>query len=227
MVRCSSGGGRPTGSAERPGAAGDRRILRPAGPRPCRLSGCARPRPAPLPTTSPMTPTTSTTGCAPTCSPSRSCRGAADRRHPGRHRRRLSAARTGARRSHELVRRLITRMIEDVIAESRRRLGALGPRSADDIRRAGAPVVAFSPTMARPTAPSRRSCSRACTAIRGSCAIMGEAEAVVGDLFGVICDAPANCRGRACGGLAARPPSRRLYRRHDRPLRALRACAAF
>ena len=53
-----------------------------------------------------------------------------------------------ARQVHELVRRLITRMIEDVIAESRRRLAALAPASVEDIRRAGQPVVAFSPAMA-------------------------------------------------------------------------------
>jgi dGTPase len=48
----------------------------------------------------------------------------------------------------ELIRRLIAAMIEDVIGESRRRLQALQPGSADDVRRAGAPVVAFSPRMA-------------------------------------------------------------------------------
>jgi dGTPase len=52
------------------------------------------------------------------------------------------------RRSHELIRRLITAMIEDVIAESLRRLDRLSPASADDVRRAGAPVVGFSPAMA-------------------------------------------------------------------------------
>src|SRR5215510_12390151 len=41
-----------------------------------------------------------------------------------------------ARLVHELVRRLITRMIEDLIAEAGRRLRALAPRSADDVRAA-------------------------------------------------------------------------------------------
>jgi dGTPase len=54
-----------------------------------------------------------------------------------------------ARRAHELVRRLITRMIEDVLAESARRLAALGARSVDAVRGAGAAVVAFSPTVAQ------------------------------------------------------------------------------
>jgi dGTPase len=49
---------------------------------------------------------------------------------------------------HELVRRLITQMIEDVIVETGARLRALAPRSADDVRHAAHPVGAFSPAMA-------------------------------------------------------------------------------
>lgn len=54
-----------------------------------------------------------------------------------------------ARRVHELIRRLITRMIEDVVGEARRRLAALSPRSADDVREAGEPTIAFSPAFAK------------------------------------------------------------------------------
>jgi dGTPase len=50
---------------------------------------------------------------------------------------------------HELVRRLITAMIEDVIAETAGRLRSLAPRSADDVRHAGQPVAGFSPAMAQ------------------------------------------------------------------------------
>ena len=80
------------------------------------------------PTTSPMTPTTSTTACAPTCSRSTTsprCRSSAiivreiDAHYP-----QLDPA----RRVHETMRRLITRMIEDVIAETGRRVAALKPR---------------------------------------------------------------------------------------------------
>lgn len=49
---------------------------------------------------------------------------------------------------HELVRRLITRMIEDVIAETGARLRALAPCSVDDVRHAQQPVGGFSPAMA-------------------------------------------------------------------------------
>jgi dGTPase len=49
-----------------------------------------------------------------------------------------------ARVVHEFIRRLIGLLIEDVTAETGRKLDALAPRSADDIRAAGSPVVGFS-----------------------------------------------------------------------------------
>ena len=51
------------------------------------------------------------------------------------------------RATNELVRRVITRFVEDVIFESEARIAALAPSDADAIRRAGAPVVAFSPAI--------------------------------------------------------------------------------
>jgi dGTPase len=52
------------------------------------------------------------------------------------------------RTKHELVRRLITVMIEDVITESLRRLDALNPISADAIRNGDRPVIGFGGAMA-------------------------------------------------------------------------------
>ena len=48
---------------------------------------------------------------------------------------------------YEVNRRLITRMIEDVVREAGARLSARAPQCVDDIRRAGAPVIAFSSPM--------------------------------------------------------------------------------
>jgi dGTPase len=59
------------------------------------------------------------------------------------------AALDAPRLVHELVRRLITVMIEDVIAETASRLRKLAPHSADDVRRAGQPVAGFSSVMAQ------------------------------------------------------------------------------
>jgi dGTPase len=52
-----------------------------------------------------------------------------------------------SRRIHELTRRVITRLVEDAVGESARRIAALAPESAEAVRRAGAPVVAFSEPM--------------------------------------------------------------------------------
>lgn len=48
---------------------------------------------------------------------------------------------------HETTRRVITLMVEDVLATSAARIGEISPRTADDIRAAGGPVVAFSDRM--------------------------------------------------------------------------------
>ncbi len=64
---------------------------------------------------------------------------AVDARYPGLDRR---------RRVHESIRRLIDLMVGDTLAETRRRLAELAPRSPGDIRAAPAPVVAFSEPVA-------------------------------------------------------------------------------
>ncbi|MGO9739982.1 MAG: deoxyguanosinetriphosphate triphosphohydrolase [Roseiarcus sp.] len=61
-----------------------------------------------------------------------------DRRHPGLE---------PARRVHELTRRVITRFIDDAIAESERRLGEAGVASLADVEAAGGALVAFSPPL--------------------------------------------------------------------------------
>jgi dGTPase len=59
-------------------------------------------------------------------------------RHPGLEEARLV---------HESIRRVIDRMASDLIAETGRRLAEARITSADEVRRLGAPVVAFSETM--------------------------------------------------------------------------------
>ncbi len=48
---------------------------------------------------------------------------------------------------HELVRRIISRMVGDLMVESTRRIKELNPSSADDIRNADAPVIGFGRNM--------------------------------------------------------------------------------
>ena len=49
-----------------------------------------------------------------------------------------------SRQAHEVQRRLITRAIEDVIATASAELAKAGPRSSDDVRRAGRTLIHFS-----------------------------------------------------------------------------------
>jgi dGTPase len=66
---------------------------------------------------------------------------------PGRLVGEIRAAYAGidaSRLVHELIRRLIGLLIDDVVAETGRRLMALAPNSADDVRRAPSPVAGFS-----------------------------------------------------------------------------------
>ena len=52
-----------------------------------------------------------------------------------------------ARLRHEMIRRVIDAMVNDVITETGKRLAKLDPAGVDAIRRAKKPVVAFSPAM--------------------------------------------------------------------------------
>lgn len=60
------------------------------------------------------------------------------------------------RRIYEVVRRLITVLVSDVVSEARKRLAALAPVTADDIRGAASDVVAFSPGMTAEIGDLRR-----------------------------------------------------------------------
>ncbi len=88
-----------------------------------------------------------------------------------------------ARRVHELVRRLIARMIEDVVAQSAHHLRALAPHSVEDVRRASAPIVAFSPAMAESDRAIKGFLYPRMYRHRRIMRIMGEAEKVVSGLF--------------------------------------------
>lgn len=70
-----------------------------------------------------------------------------DDRYPGLERQ---------RRIHEIVRRVITRLVEDVIGEAMTRLNQLAPQSADEVRQAGNACVCFSPGMEAAEASIKR-----------------------------------------------------------------------
>jgi dGTPase len=88
-----------------------------------------------------------------------------------------------ARRAHETLRRLITRMIEDVIAESRQRVAALKPRAAADVRNAAMAVAAFSPVFMKADADIKGFLYPRMYRHDRVMAVMKNAEGVVRDLF--------------------------------------------
>ncbi|MCC6890106.1 MAG: deoxyguanosinetriphosphate triphosphohydrolase [Hyphomicrobiales bacterium] len=97
--------------------------------------------------------------------------------------RRAYAAIEPARAGHELVRRVITRLVEDVIGETAARLARLAPRSGDDVRAASAPVVAFSAAMAEADRAIKGFLYPRMYRHHRVTRIMGEAETVVTNLF--------------------------------------------
>ena len=96
-----------------------------------------------------------------------------------------------ARRVHEVVRRLITRMIEDVIAETDRRAAALKPGSDVQVRAASRPLVAFSAAMEKADADIKGFLRPRMYQHARVMRVMDEAQAVVRDLFGHFVAAPA------------------------------------
>lgn len=89
----------------------------------------------------------------------------------------------GTRLLYEAIRRLIGAMIEDAVAESERRLGALQPLSAADIRHAPHAVVAFSEEMRRDLDGLRAFLFARVYRHERIVRIMADAEGVVRDLF--------------------------------------------
>ena len=84
---------------------------------------------------------------------------------------------------HEFIRRLIGLLIEDVIAETGRRLATLAPRSADEVRRAPSPVVGFSPAMGQADRAIKGFLEKRMYRHARVKRVMDEAARVVRDLF--------------------------------------------
>jgi dGTPase len=89
----------------------------------------------------------------------------------------------GSRLLYESIRRLISAMIEDAVAEAERRLGTLAARSAEDVRHAPNAVVAFSETMQRDLDQLRAFLFARVYRHERIVRVMGDAERVVQDLF--------------------------------------------
>ncbi len=84
---------------------------------------------------------------------------------------------------YEVNRRVITAMIEDVLAETRARLASLGVGSTDDVRNAGMAVVAFSEQRRAELAGLRAFLFKSVYRHERVMRVMRSAEAIVHDLF--------------------------------------------
>jgi dGTPase len=97
-----------------------------------------------------------------------------------------------ARRGAELVRELISYLIGAAVAETRRRLDAAAPKSADEVRHLGEPLVAFAPDAAAAEAEIKAFLKRRMYRHDRVMRVMHEAEAVIADLFARYRDTPSD-----------------------------------
>jgi dGTPase len=97
-----------------------------------------------------------------------------------------------ARLVHELIRRLIGRMIEDVAGESDRRFADAAPRAADDVRLAGRALVGFSGAMQAVDAAIKEFLFPRMYRHPRVMRIMAAAQGIVADLFRHFMAAPAD-----------------------------------
>jgi dGTPase len=96
------------------------------------------------------------------------------------------------RRVHETVRALITRMIEEVIGETGRRVGMLKPRSAAEVRDAPRPIVGFSSVMEKADREIKGFLYPRMYRHDRVMRVMTDAERVVRDLFAHYTQTPAD-----------------------------------
>jgi dGTPase len=87
------------------------------------------------------------------------------------------------RRGAELVRELISYMINAVISEAGKRLEAAKPQSAHDVRLCDRPLVAFSPAVAQEEAAIKAFLKQRMYRHERVMRVMGEAEQILFDLF--------------------------------------------
>jgi dGTPase len=93
---------------------------------------------------------------------------------------------------HELVRELIGLLIDDVVAETSRRLAALNPQSADDVRKAASPVAGFSAAMAEGDGAIKTFLETQMYRHRRVMQVMDQAAGVIRDLYARYIAKPAD-----------------------------------
>jgi len=93
-------------------------------------------------------------------------------------------------RIHEIVRRMINRLVVDLTEESRRRLSDSGVKSIEDVRNAARPLVAFSDPVREQSLELKRFLRTHLYDHYRVRRMTGKAERIVTDLFGIFMDDP-------------------------------------
>ncbi|MBM3567916.1 MAG: deoxyguanosinetriphosphate triphosphohydrolase [Alphaproteobacteria bacterium] len=132
---------------------------------------------------------------------------------------------------HETIRRLIDRMVTDLLAESRRRLADLAPKDAQAIRAAGRPTIGLSAEMAKEAAELKEFLYLHMYRHYKVNRMTSKAKRIVTDLFGLYLSEPevlpeewrAQCRGpgttetaRVAADFVAGMTDRFAYEEHAR-----------
>jgi dGTPase len=116
---------------------------------------------------------------------------------------------------HELVRQLIGLLIDDVVAETGRRLAVLVPRSADDVRRAPSPVAGFSPAVGEADRAIKSFLEKRMYRHARVMRVMEQAADVVRDLFARYSARPADLPAEWTEGIDALDEASRIRRIAD------------
>ncbi len=119
-----------------------------------------------------------------------------------------------SRRAPETVRALITRMIEDVIDETARRVARHQP-SAAEVRRAAGPLIAFSPAMRKADADIKGFLYPRMYRHDRVMSVMGDAERVVRELFTHFAKAPETLPAEWADGIGGADEGARARRIAD------------
>jgi len=93
-------------------------------------------------------------------------------------------------RTHEIVRRMINRLVVDLTEESRRRLADSTVRSIDDVRNAGRALIAFSEPVREQSLELKRFLRTQLYDHYRVRRMTGKAERIITDLFGIFMDDP-------------------------------------
>ncbi|MDE2375053.1 MAG: deoxyguanosinetriphosphate triphosphohydrolase, partial [Hyphomicrobiales bacterium] len=116
---------------------------------------------------------------------------------------------------HEFIRRLIGLLIEDLVAQTRRNLAALAPRSVDDVRNAPSGVAGFSPAIAEAERSIKGFLQTRMYRHARVQRVMNEAAGVVRDLFGRYAEHPGDLPAEWQEGLAGADDPARARRIAD------------